>query len=203
MSNKSPLLVRKAQPQDPRVRRSTHALGAALVELMLERDFGSITVQSILDRAGVGRSTFYAHYRNKQDVLHSSYERMFAGLERLLDRPSAYGARLVPVAEFFSHVGEAGAVVDALRSAGQLEAMWDLGVAYVARMIERRIAAAPGTTPCLPPSLVARMLAGALMEMVQWWRDHQATWTPARMDLTFHELARATLRRASYEVRAY
>lgn len=199
MSNSSPLIVRKAESADPRVIRSTHALGAALVALMLEEKFNNITVQSILDRAGVGRSTFYAHFRNKQDVLHSSYEQMFAWLEQKLDQPSPVGARIVPVAEFLMHIGGAGPLVGALRTSGQLQEISDLGVGFLARMIERHIRALAGTTPAVPAALVARMLAGALMEMVEWWGDHQSTMTQTQMDATFHALARTLLRRASYE----
>lgn len=200
MSNTSPSTVRKAASADPRVIRSTHALGAALVALMLEEKFNNITVQSILDRAGVGRSTFYAHFRNKQDVLHSSYEQMFAWLEQKLDQPSPVGARIVPVAEFLMHIGDAGPLVDALRSSGQLQHISDLTVGFLARMIERHITALAGTTPAVPAPLVSRMLAGALMEMVGWWGDHQSTMTHTQMDATFHGLARTLLRRASYEV---
>ena len=54
--------VRKtASRSDPRVLRSRRALGDALVELLHERRFDDITVQDILDRASVGRATFYAH----------------------------------------------------------------------------------------------------------------------------------------------
>jgi len=199
MSNNSPSIVRKAASADPRVSRSTQALGAALVELMLEESFGDITVQRILDRAGVGRSTFYAHFRNKHDVLHSSYEQMFAWLEKALDQPSPAGVRIVPVAEFLLHIVDARRMVDALRSSGQLEEISDLGVGFLAQMIERRIRALPGTPPPVPAALVARMLAGALMEMIKWWDDHQSTATPAQMDTTFQALARTLLRRASYE----
>jgi AcrR family transcriptional regulator len=90
------------------VARTTEALGRALVTLLEERAFDAITVQDILDRAGVGRTAFYAHYRNKHDVLFSSYETLLARFEALLDRPSAFGApgtRLFPVAEFVAHVG--------------------------------------------------------------------------------------------------
>lgn len=205
MSNNSPTIVRKAASADPRVSKSTHALGAALVELLLEDNFENITVQSILDRAGVGRSTFYAHFRNKNDVLHSSYENMFGWLEQKLDVPQASpaGVRIVPVSEFLTHIVDSSRVVDALRSSGQLEEIWDLSVGFLARMIERRITALPGTTPPIPAALVARMLAGALMEMIKWWDDHQSTATPAQMDATFQALARTLLRRASYEVATY
>jgi AcrR family transcriptional regulator len=77
---------------DPRAARTTGALGRALVALLEERAFDAITVQDILDRAGVGRTAFYAHYRNKHDVLFSSYEGMLAAFDGLVDRPSPFGA---------------------------------------------------------------------------------------------------------------
>lgn len=43
---------------DARVRRTRDALGDALVALMQEKPFDTITVQDVLDRAHVGRSTF-------------------------------------------------------------------------------------------------------------------------------------------------
>jgi len=59
---------------DRRVRRTRRILGEALVELVLEKGYDSITVQDILDRADVGRSTFYAHYKNKQGLLEESLQ---------------------------------------------------------------------------------------------------------------------------------
>lgn len=195
MSNNSPAGVRDSSEVDPRIVRTTHALGRALIELIQERDFGGITVQSILDRAGVGRTTFYAHYRNKEDVLHSSYERLFTALEPMLERPSPIGARLFPVTEFLTHVGEAQGIVTALRGAGQMEDLWALCAGYAARTIERRIESSAGVSSGIPRPLAARMLAGALVETIRWWQDHPSAATPAEMDAAFHELARGVLRK--------
>ena len=195
MSNNSAARVREPADVDPRIARTTHALGRALIELIQERDFRDITVQNILDRAGVGRATFYAHYRNKEDVLHSSYERVFATFELMLDRsPSSAATRLFPVAEFLTHIGEAHGVVTALRRAGQLDDAWALCAGSAARTIERRIERSAGVTPRISRPLVARMLAGALMETIRWWQDRPSAATPAEMDAAFHELARGVLR---------
>lgn len=199
MSNSSPAVVRKAASADPRVSRSTQALGAALVELLVETDFDEITVQRILDRAGVGRSTFYAHFRNKRDVLHSSYERMFDWLEQRLEARSSAEPRVAPVAEFLDHIAASERVLAALRSSGQWEEMTELGVGFFARIIERRIQPLGGGASPVPPALVAQMLAGALMEMIKWWEANRSPAKPAQMDATFHALALPLLRRASYE----
>ncbi|HZU30259.1 MAG TPA: TetR/AcrR family transcriptional regulator, partial [Candidatus Angelobacter sp.] len=56
---------------DRRAQRTRNVLGDALVTLMQEKPFEEITVQHVLDRAGVGRSTFYAHYSDKNDLFLS------------------------------------------------------------------------------------------------------------------------------------
>ncbi|MBF6223572.1 TetR/AcrR family transcriptional regulator [Nocardia abscessus] len=58
-----------ADSTDRRVRRTRALLHRALIELMVERAYDRITVRDILARADVGRSTFYAHYRDKDDLL--------------------------------------------------------------------------------------------------------------------------------------
>ena len=195
MSNNAPHPVRERPDVDPRVRRSTHALGSALIELIQERDFDDITVQAILDRAGVGRTTFYAHYRNKEDVLHSSYDRVFSAFDAMVERPTPGTPRLFPVTEFLEHVAESRTLLHALRSAGRMEDAWALCAGYATRLIERRLASFAGIAPSTPRALLARMLAGALMEAVRWWEDHGASVTPAAMDAAFHELARGVVRR--------
>ncbi len=58
----------KAAKVDRRIRRTRDTLGDALVQLIQEKPFDEITVQDVLDRACVGRTTFYTHYRDKDDL---------------------------------------------------------------------------------------------------------------------------------------
>jgi AcrR family transcriptional regulator len=191
MSNNAPARVRNsvADP-DPRVARTTHALGRALIELIQERDYDEITVQQILDRAGVGRATFYAHYRNKDDALHSSYEGLFRMLEALLVRRSTPDRRLFPVAEFVAHIAEARELASALRRSGLLDEMWESFTGHATAIIERRLAGWPPLEPDLPRPLAARMLAGALLEMVRWYQQRPTRASPQQVDAAFHAFAR-------------
>lgn len=173
---------------DPRVARTTHALGRALLELMRERPFDAITVQQILDRAEVGRTAFYTHFRNKEDVLHTSFERLFGALEPMLDRHSPLGRRLFPVTEFLSHIADEQDTVRALRRDGRMDDVWSLCGDHAARLIERRRTDDQRRTP--QRQLRARMLAGALVAMMAWWLDHPDETTPAELDAAFHEFAR-------------
>src|SRR3989304_9359430 len=59
---------------DRRVQRTPERLQKALIELISERGYDAITIQDIVDRANVGRTTFYLHYRNKDDLFMSCHE---------------------------------------------------------------------------------------------------------------------------------
>src|SRR5215217_9115898 len=56
---------------DRRVQRTKSSLHNALIGLAREKPYPSIAVKEILDRANVGRSTFYMHFRDKDDLLES------------------------------------------------------------------------------------------------------------------------------------
>lgn len=189
------------KPTDPRVERSTQALGEALIALLHERQFDDITVQDILDRAGVGRATFYAHYRNKDDVLHSGYEQMFGYLAGQLDRDVGGGPRLVPVKEFLAHVGgEASVLLASLQASGKMDELSDVTVGYIADMIKQRMAPVDAAGAAVPAALLARMLAAAFVEMFRWWLEQPVRETPERMDAVFHAMAETMLYRSRYAV---
>ena len=69
------------------MRRTKRALGVALTELMLAEEFDAITVQRVIDKAKVGRTTFYAHFRSTDDLLLSDAERFFGVMTEYFERP--------------------------------------------------------------------------------------------------------------------
>src|SRR5215471_4589006 len=81
---------------DRRALRTRNVLGDALVELMQQRPFHSIKVQDVLDRAGVSRSTFYTHYRDKDDLFLSDVEDFWEMLSSMLDRRGEESQRVAP-----------------------------------------------------------------------------------------------------------
>jgi len=61
--------MNKPLKNDRRTQKTKKYLAAALVELIIEKGYDAITVQDIIDRANVGRSTFYSHYESKEQLL--------------------------------------------------------------------------------------------------------------------------------------
>src|ERR1035438_5102446 len=90
---------------DERIRRTHERLGMALLELILEKPIDKVTVQQVLDRAKVGRSTFYLHFRDKNDLLLSQLEMFLEIQSTALSVRKEESHRVVPVAEMFAHIG--------------------------------------------------------------------------------------------------
>lgn len=175
---------------DARVRRTRDALGDALVALMQEKPFDTITVQDVLDRAKVGRSTFYSHYSDKDDLLMSDAEDFFESVAMMLSVRGDKSDRVFPVREFFGHIIEAKKFVDALASAGKFNDNMELARGLFARGIERRLAELPkgqGIPEHERPA-IAVAHAGALLALLTWWVDRGMKQPPAEMDDLFHRL---------------
>ena len=61
---------------DPRVLRTRAALRQALLALIVERGWDAVGIRDICQRAGVGRSTFYTHFADKEEVLFSGFDEL-------------------------------------------------------------------------------------------------------------------------------
>lgn len=139
---------------DRRVQRTRASVLAALLSLVVERRWERISVQDVIDRAGVSRSTFYAHYDNKLDVLTSGIPDVAA---MITVDPTTGTLDLVGL---FQHAGEMADVIGPLLSQpvlGELSAALERGMAEaLSRIIDQ------STAPRLAP-----FAAGALLSSLR------------------------------------
>jgi AcrR family transcriptional regulator len=189
-SNEPPDRRKQQRKPDERIRRTHQRLGAALVDLIQEKPINEVTVQEVLDRASVGRSTFYLHFRDKNDLLLSQLEKALEGMSTALSVRKEESHRVVAVAEMFEHIGGQNKIYRALADAGRLNDFFELAQGYFARGIERRLRESR-RLPNLSPSEVrarAFALAGSLLSLLRWWIDRGAKESPAHMDELFHQM---------------
>src|ERR1700758_2363686 len=91
----------KPRKLDARARRTRIRLGDAFLTLIMEKPIEDVTVQDVLDRASVGRSTFYLHFRDKNDLLLSQLEMFLEMMSTMLTVRGEQSLRVAPVAEMF------------------------------------------------------------------------------------------------------
>ncbi|MCC7011677.1 MAG: TetR/AcrR family transcriptional regulator [Planctomycetes bacterium] len=153
---------------DRRVRRTQALLNAAFVELFHEQRYDEIRVRDILERAAVGRATFYEHFRGKDELLIHSMAPFFAILTDCAFEtadPAALGRLL----EHFRANAAAARSMFAGPNSGQL---LPLVVRRLGALIERRLEAcddARSTSEQLPRRLLALQIAEAQFALIRAW----------------------------------
>jgi AcrR family transcriptional regulator len=160
------------------------------VQLIQEKPIDDITVQEVLDRAAVGRSTFYLHFRDKNDLLLSQLEMFLETMSTALSRSKEKSDRVVPVAEMFEHIGGQNKIYRALADSGRLHDFFDLAQGYFARGIEQRLRESKRLPSHRQRELAGRAfaLAGSLLALLRWWLDRGAKEPPHEMDELFHRI---------------
>lgn len=181
---------KQRQKPDARVRRTHERLGSALVKLIQEKPIDDVTVQEVLDRSSLGRSTFYLHFSDKNDLLLSQLEKFLEMMSTSLSIRKEESHRVVPVSELFAHICDQQKVYRALSDSGRLNDFFDLAQGYFSRGIEKRLRESK-RLPKLPERELAAhatALAGSLLALLRWWLNRGAKETSGDMDQLFHRI---------------
>ncbi|MDQ3908148.1 MAG: TetR/AcrR family transcriptional regulator [Acidobacteriota bacterium] len=183
---------------DRRARRTRQSLNDALIRLILEKRYDSITVQDVIDRAGVARSTFYAHYRDKDDLFLQGWRSLLDMFARSIAWDDAGRRQFVPLLKLLLHVRDSHNFYRALVRSRKTAMLFRTGHAYLSESSERSLESwlADKPRPPLPVPLVADYLAGEVMSLLKWWLDHDMPYTPERMAEMFHQLVGPGVRAA-------
>ena len=182
---------------DRRSQRTQRAIHEALMALMLEKRYDDITVQDIIDRADVGRSTFYAHYQDKEDLMTSGLLRLMQILSEMVAAPTATGeTRLLPTQELFEHVQEHQNLFRGMVRGRGLELFFEKGQEYWSQKLTADLQARlpKGQEPAVPLPVMAQFIAGTFVTMLRWWLDNKMPYSPQEMDEMLQRLVMPAVR---------
>jgi len=147
---------------DRRVERTRHAILGAFRDLVLTRGYDSLTVRDLVETAGIGRSTFYEHFDDKDDLFQESVRPLFSVLADTIG-PGAVAHQLEWVIAHFGHNRRLARVMLAGSARGLMSR-------FLAEELESRLTGgAHGTKPLIPLSLVAAHLAEAQLGLIEAW----------------------------------
>lgn len=185
------------QKVDRRVQRTRQLLNRALMELIVEKGYDSVTVQDIIDRANLGRSTFYAHYQDKEDLLLSGIDEVVHSLiwgdEAFSKDEQGKGVtpRILSTEPIFRHAQEEYQLHKALFEGRGLDVMHKEIQNHLCSHIEEQIIRLlpDESSPSVELSVISNYLAGALLTLLIWWLEKDMPYPPERMDALFQELS--------------
>ena len=185
------LIAIPGKSDDSRAVHTRGQLASALIALMFEKNFDEISVREICERAHVGRSTFYAHFQDREDVFIRHTVVLGRALGEQLAWDEAVGTYRFPVGRLFAHVRQMKPLFDSLARARKAEFIIKVWQNNVAEVFEQRVLSIRGagsTALAVPATLVAQHLAGTLMTLMVWWMDHHFPLVEHEMERQFQKL---------------
>ncbi len=185
-----------AEHRDRRVVRSWRLLQEALVALILERGYAAVTVQAVLDRADVGRATFYAHFADKEALLLSIFDALRDSLRRELAgvtpaTVARFGEGVGLLQPLFAHAAEHRRLYRALLGSREGAALLQALREMLATPLREHLqgAVAQHGRPLTPQvELVVAAFVSAVLGVLVWWLEADLPYTPAEMDRTVERL---------------
>lgn len=175
---------------DRRARRSRQLLRNAFLGLLRQKRYEDISVQEIIERAEVARSTFYAHYVDKEDLLVGG-SGVFAR-ERIQPEHHVEEKKpgwLMPPICFWQNIRAHSETFKIIARDTALEVtMKDLHNKLRAK-IQAEIQQYDPGAGVVPVSLAVDYLAGSITTLVKWWVKQGMTYPPEQMDEMFQQLA--------------
>jgi AcrR family transcriptional regulator len=178
---------------DRRSQRTRRLLGVAFVELLREKGYSAVTVSDIIERANIGRSTFYSHYRDKDDLFINELDRVIEALSHHF--PEQEEMPFFPSLGLFHHVGEEYELYKAL--------IWtpgiDLFVKHMQTSLSQRIEQGlqkHERDSDVPLPIAANFIAGSFLILLKWWLENKMSYPPEEMDKIFKRLIGSGIEKA-------
>ncbi len=165
---------------DRRVERTRRSLQNALGQLIMEKGFEKITVQDVIDRANVGRSTFYAHFESLDQLLLSGFEPLRAQFEDFLsgteyDNESPWALSLT----MFQQVQ---------KQQGGYITLTHVQKYLYGYLLDHLKTALPKRNKNIPPELLAHYVASSFIALMTWWIDNNYPFPAEKMNELFRQL---------------
>lgn len=195
--------LRSGKRADRRIEKTEKTLREALASLLAEKPYDSIAVKEILDRANVGRSTFYTHFRDKDDLLVSSIHGIVESLQSAkLRRSEIWHERILwfslPILEYHyghrrDHRHSLSRTLGARARSIQHDRLTQVLAEMIADPVRAECSARRKTSKRTPLDLIVRYVASTFVLVLDWWNDSKNPVAPREADDLFRALVLPTL----------
>ncbi len=170
---------------DRRVNRTRRQLREALTALILEKGYDAVTIEDITERADLGRTTFYLHYRAKEELLLESigataqelYEQVNAQIS--LITPRTPQTALDAITQIFQHAAHNSTLYQIIFKGGAASKVQHFIHEFLSE------ASKPYFEPIylsedqaiIPPEVLTNYFSAALLGFITWWLESSQPYT--------------------------
>lgn len=172
-----------------------------MASLIREKGFEALTVQDIIDRADVGRSTFYTHFKSKEDLLAGSVEMMRSSLRRFQRQAIARSTKpdervFAFTGELFTHAEQHREVFAAMVGRRSGTVFQQHLHRMLADLVRDDLEAVMGRKKpdAAEAEAAVQFVTGALTGLIAAWLDRVTQLSAEQMDTLFHRMALPAVR---------
>lgn len=181
-------MMKKRIP-DRRVVRTRRILSEALIALITEKGYEKTTVQDVIDRANVGRSTFYAHFLDKDALLRSGFEH----LRDELSKKEIGGKESWDVAlDLFQHAGSHYPLYKAMVGKQSWNMIQQYAHKFLVALIKEHLKpkmSARKKSP-VPLDIVVHYIVSSFLALLTWWLEQNMPYSAEEMTEMFKRLTK-------------
>jgi AcrR family transcriptional regulator len=185
--------------KDRRIERTENLLREALVALIHERSYEAITVREILERANVGRSTFYAHFRDKDELLTSGIQQMLRLARSVAPSTSPKQSERIiwfslPILTYHHRHRSVGDVRMGARGRAVVhEHLRRLLAELIGDYLKKELQEQRRGTSRIPPDLVVQYVATTFVLVLNWWVESRSSLRANDVNNLFRAMVLPTL----------
>ncbi|MDR3767513.1 MAG: TetR/AcrR family transcriptional regulator [Butyricicoccus sp.] len=177
---------------DRRQQKTRAAIFSAFTSLLAEKSYSKITVQQIIDRANVGRTTFYAHFETKDDLLKELCEALFGHIIRsAMDGAHTHGlysdgsAPQSVFCHLLQHLENDNTIMGLL-SCESSEIFLRFFKDRLNDLVRSQFVSQDRKTNTdIPQDFLINHISGSFVEMVLWWTKGRMKQSPETLDRYF------------------
>ncbi len=188
----------KKEEIDRRVQRTRKVLQDALIELIVEKGFDKVTVQDVIQRANVGRSTFYSHFKDTEDLFLSGFENLWSLFESHLTSQSGTKADLWDLSlTMFQHAKNYTEIYKAVVGKQSGSLMSAHVHKYLSALIRETLKPQLAENKKIPFDILVHYITHSLITLLIWWIEHDLTYSPERINEIFQGLTQPAIMAAA------
>lgn len=178
---------------DRRQQKSKDAIFKAFSTLLETKRYNNLTVQDIIDEANIGRSTFYAHFETKDELLKAMCTEIFNHVfsnnlftEKTHDFSVGNNGIETKLTHILHHLKDSERNLVGILTCESGELFMGYFKEYLTEMFSKYLSEINVNAPA---DFVLNYLVGGFTESVKWWLDNKMKYTPEEIARFYIEVS--------------
>lgn len=183
---------------DRRIQKTRESIFSAFSTLLAQKGYSKITVQEIIDEANIGRSTFYSHFKTKDNLLKALCSDIFDHIfsedlisERTHDFSSTNNDLEAKITHILFHLKDSKRDIKGILSCESGELFLSVFKTYLEQLFIGFII--NDSLDIIPKEYVVNHIAGSFVETVKWWVKNEMAQSPEELTKYFFTVISSTI----------